>query len=69
MSEPYEFDVTLRVRKRVWVSGPYTRDAARDAVESLIAAGAISTLAKHDPTGRPIETILDNDFTIEDVAI
>lgn len=68
MSETFEFDVTVRVRKRLWVKGPKDREAARMCVKSMIEVGMIGTLAKHGETGKPIEVLMDNDFTVEDAT-
>lgn len=65
--ETFEFDVYVRVRKRIWVSGPPTREAARTILEQSLKSGmSIGTFAKRGDNGHPIETIVDNDFTIVD---
>lgn len=63
----FEFDIVVRVRKRVWLSGPTDREVARDLVKKILQGSlSVGTIAKRGNDGHPIETILDNDFEVED---
>ena len=61
MSEIYEFDVTVRVRKRVWCSGPTDRETARGVIKSMLEGGMIGC-AEYS------ESIIDNTFTVDDIT-
>lgn len=66
MSTNFEFDVTVRVRKRLWLSGPATSKQAEHILrESLKGGMSIGLFAKRDDMGNPIEYIIDNDIQIE----
>ncbi len=67
MSKPFEFDVTVRVRKRVWCSGPQDKETARAVIHSMLKGGMIGCVAKRGEDGHAIEQIIDNDFTVDDV--
>lgn len=66
----FEFDVTVRIRRRLHVEGPANREAARKVLKNLIRDGLpMDIFSKRDRvSGHLIETILDNDFEIEDAA-
>lgn len=68
MSEIYEFDVTVRVRKRVWCSGPTDRETARGVIKSMLEGGMIGCIVKRGEDGHPIESIIDNTFTVDDIT-
>lgn len=57
----FEFDVTVTVRKRVWLSGPKTRAAARTMLSESLAGGIpLSSFIKRGRDGIPIEVIVTN---------
>lgn len=66
----FEFDVVVRVRRRIHLSGPSDREAARLVVKSLVSPSGLGfgPFLKLDECGHPIEEVLDNDFTIDDPA-
>lgn len=66
----HEFDVTVTVRKRVWVGvGGAGREVARDILTQALKGGmGFGAFAKRDQQGHPIETVLSNDFVLEDPA-
>jgi hypothetical protein len=66
--EAFEFDVTVTVRKRIHVAGPTSREAARAVLKPAIQGIGFGPFAKIGADGRPIETIVSNDFEIEDVS-
>jgi hypothetical protein len=66
-SKVWEFDVTVTVRKRVHLSGPTTREGALDILEQVLPSMGFGPFAKRGETGHPIETILSNEFIIDDV--
>ena len=69
MSNPiWEFDVTVTVRKRVHFSGPTTREGAIEMLKTVLPTLGFGPFSKADATGRPIETILSNEFIIDDVV-
>lgn len=66
----YEFDVVVRVRKRIWASGFVDREQARDIMKRSLQGGMnINTLAKRGNDGYPIEVIIDNDFDLTDPTV
>jgi len=64
------FDVTVTVRKRVWVGvGNAGREVARDILTKALKGGmGFGPFVKRDEQGYPIETVLSNDFLLEDPA-
>lgn len=66
MSDGYEFDVTVTVRKRVHVAGPTDRETARTVLKDAIRGLGFGPFAKLGADRHPIETILSNDFEIDD---
>jgi hypothetical protein len=65
----FEFDATVTVRKRVWVSGPETAALAHDLLKAAIMGGmGFGPFARRNDQGHPIEVILSNDVELEEVA-
>lgn len=66
--ETYEFEITVRVRKRLHISGPADREAARAALRQALSSGmAPSIFAKRALDGAQVETIImDSPIIVED---
>jgi hypothetical protein len=67
MSQNYEFEVTVTVRKRLCVSGPANREAARAILKTAIVGGlGFGPFVKYGDDLRPMETVLSDNLEIED---
>ena len=66
--DAHEFDVTVTVRKRVWVGvGSAGREAARELLTQALRGGmSFGSFVKRNEQGHPIETVLSNDIVLED---
>lgn len=61
----YEFEIEMRVRKRLWFSGPTSAEQARRILKEALEGGMNpNTFAKRGEDGHPIEQIVSNDFSI-----
>lgn len=65
--EAFEFEVTVTVRKRVWVAGPKDRETARQMLTQVIPSMGCGPFAKRDAMGHPIETLISNEVELVDV--
>lgn len=70
MTEPetFEFEVTVTVRKRLWLSGPNSREIARALLQQTIPLMGCGAFAKRGVDGHDIETIISNEIEISDPA-
>lgn len=68
MDDTFEFEVTLTVRKRIWVSGPKDKETARKMLQEVIPQMGCGAFAKRDQSGHPIETVLSNVIEVCDVG-
>jgi hypothetical protein len=65
--EVFEFDLVVTVRKRLWVSGPKTREKCREMLVKCIPEMGCGVFAKRNiVTGHDIETILSNEIELTD---
>lgn len=73
MSDDYPthvFDVTVTVRRRLWLSGPDTRELARDMLRCAIFGGMnMHLFTKRNEQGHPIERLVGDRIVIEDVEV
>lgn len=73
MSDDYPthvFDLTVTVRRRVWLSGPDTRELARDMLRCAILGGMnMHLFSKRNEQGLPIERVVSSDIVLEDVEV
>lgn len=68
MKPVFEFDVTMTVRRRVHMSGPLTREVARDMLQKALDGGMpVELFAKRGADGKAIEVVLSNAIVIEEV--
>jgi len=68
-SETFEFDVVMKVRKRIHVSGPANKEVAREMLKGALEGGMNPNIfAKRGKDGHPIEQIMSNDFVIVEVS-
>lgn len=65
-NETFEFEVTVTVRKRIWVSGPRDRETARKMLAQAIPSMGCGAFAKRNAQGHDIETLLSNDVDVQD---
>lgn len=64
----FEFEVVMKVRKRVHFSGPTSKELARDMLRGVLEGGMNPNIfAKRGADGHPIEQIMSNDFVIVDI--
>lgn len=68
MDKGFEFEVIATVRKRIVVAGPKDKEVARAMLKQAIQGGmGFGPFAKYGIDGKPIETIVSNDFELADV--